>query len=96
VSGGNTSHWDTVDLVRSSNKAKTGVELLQENASLSTVSTSEEDAYGSGGEGSTEVTGVLREGLLTVSADLASNRQGWVVFRRTFSSNLRGEYRYVL
>lgn len=34
VSGGNTSHWDTVDLVRSSNKAEAGVELLQENASL--------------------------------------------------------------
>ena len=66
------------------------------NSFLSTVSTSEEDAYGSGGEGSTEVTGVLREWLLTVSADLASDRQGWVVFRRTLSSNLRGEYRYVL
>ena len=40
------------------------------NSFLSTVSTSEEDAYGSGREGNTEVTGVLREGFLTVSADL--------------------------
>ena len=51
----------------------------------------EKDAYGTGGEGSTEGSLVLGERLLPVSVDLASDSESGVVLGRAFGSNLVGE-----
>jgi len=90
VGGGNTSQRHTVNLVGASDEGKAGVQLLQENASLSTVGSGEKDAYGTGGEGSTEGSLVLGERLLPVSVDLASDSESGVVLGRAFGSNLSG------
>ena len=51
------SEGDTVDLVGSSYKEETAVELLKENNTLSAEATSEEDEDGSRGNGSTQFSG---------------------------------------
>ena len=51
------SEGDTVDLVGSSYKEETAVELLKENNTLSAEATSEEDEDGSRGNGSTQFGG---------------------------------------
>lgn len=54
-----TTEGNTVDLVGSSNKKKTRLQCLQADNTLSTETSREEDADGSGGEGGADLGGVL-------------------------------------
>ncbi len=54
-----TSDGDTVDLERTSDEKKTGVELLQEYDALATETTSKEDEDGTGGDGRLELGGLV-------------------------------------
>mmetsp|Transcript_10604 Transcript_10604/g.21189 ORF Transcript_10604/g.21189 Transcript_10604/m.21189 type:complete len:209 (-) Transcript_10604:42-668(-) len=54
-----TTEGNTVDLVGSSHKKKTRLQCLQADNTLSTEASREEDADGSGGEGATDLGGVL-------------------------------------
>jgi hypothetical protein len=73
---------NAIDLVRSSHKEETRLKSLKANDTLSTETSSEEDAHSSGGEGGTDLgcivllgTGVLRPGDViggVISGGLAS------------------------
>ena len=54
-----TTEGDTIDLVGSSNKKKSRLQCLQADNTLTTETSREEDADSSGGEGGTDLGGIL-------------------------------------
>jgi len=86
--GDGSSEWDTVDLVRSSDEEKSGLELLQEDNSLASSGTGEEDEDRSWDDGGSKGVLVSGEGLLSVSDKLLSDGKSWVELWLTSSNDL--------
>ena len=76
-------------LVGSGDEEKSRLELLQENDSLASVDTSEEDEDGSWDDRGSEAALLLGEGLLAVALDLLSDGKSWVVLGLSSSDDLR-------
>lgn len=86
--GDGSSDWDTVDLVWSGDEEKSRLELLQEDDSLASGGTGEEDEDGSWDDGGSKGVLVLGEGFLSVSDELLSEGKSWVELGLTSGNDL--------
>ena len=89
------THRDAVDLIGTGDESEAGLELLEEDASLATVCSGQQNAHGARREGRSQRSLVLRKGLGARAGEGLANRERWVVLGLT-DSDFLGVNRHVL